>query len=231
MIESTEQLKRNIETVRERIKRAAERSGRSAVDIMLVAVSKTALPETVKASLDFGLSVFAENRVNEFLSKYDFIGDKCKWHFIGRLQRNKVKYIENKAALIHSVESLELAKELQKRAYGMNIIQEILVQVNISGEKSKQGIKKEDTVEFLRELSKYPNIKVMGLMTMAPHSDNPEDSRWVFRGLKQLSLDIQGINIDNINMDYLSMGMSNDFETAIEEGSNMVRIGSAIFGS
>ena len=164
------------------------------------------------------------------LEKYDNIDSRCRWHLIGHLQTNKVKYIIDKVSLIHSLDSLELAKEIQKRAEKADRVMDVLVQVNVAGEESKFGISPSEVRDFLLSVRKYKNLKVRGLMTIAPYAENPEDIRWVFRDLNKIFIDIKSENIDNIYMDYLSMGMSNDFEIAVEEGSNMVRIGTSIFG-
>lgn len=230
MIEDSGEIIRNLEIVREKIVRAAFRAGRNPNDITLVAVTKNATPEMAKAALDAGITDLGENRVQELQNKYNQLGGICSWHLIGHLQRNKVKYIVDKVKLIHSVDSLELVNELQLRASGINRVLEILIQINVSGEESKTGLRPDDTLSFLKEISGCANIKVRGLMTMAPFAEDPESIRWVFKGLKQLALDITANKIHNINMDFLSMGMSNDFETAIEEGANIVRIGSSIFG-
>ena len=223
-------IKDNCENVRSRIYAAAQRSGRSPEEIRLVAVSKTVDPGRIKKALEWGITDLGENRVQELVEKYDKIDMKCNWHLIGHLQLNKVKYVIDKVSMIHSLDRLELAREIQKRAESAGRRMEVLVQVNVSGEESKFGISPDKAPGFVRELSKMGNIKVRGLMTIAPYAEDPENVRWVFAGLRKLLIDIRKENIDNINMDYLSMGMSNDFEVAIEEGANMVRIGTAIFG-
>ncbi len=225
-----EEIENNLRNVKARIKRAAEKSGQKPEDIALVAVTKTVAPERIKALLSLGVCDLGENRVQEMCGKYDILYGMCRWHLIGRLQTNKVKYILDKVSLIHSVDRLALADELQKRAEKLQKQVDILVQVNVSGELSKAGIEAGNALAFLKELSYRENLKVRGLMTIAPYFKNPEDTRYVFRRLRKLFIDIKEENINNIDMDYLSMGMSNDFEIAIEEGSNMVRIGTAIFG-
>lgn len=221
----------NIKSVWARIANAAEKSGRNLTDIKLVAVTKTVGIERIREAFEAGLSDIGENRVQEMLSKYDGLGEDANWHLIGHLQTNKVKYIIGKTNLIHSLDRMELAEEIQKRAEKAGIIVDCLVQVNIAEEDSKFGLHKDDVLPFIRKVSEFANIRIKGLMTIAPFFQNPEDSRWVFKELAKLRIDINRENIDNIYMDYLSMGMSNDFEIAIEEGSNMVRIGTAIFGS
>ena len=220
----------NCENIKEDILAAALKSGRDPKDIKLIAVSKTVNAARITKALEWGITDLGENRVQELSDKADIIKMKCNWHLIGHLQTNKVKYIVNKVSLIHSLDRIELANEIQNRAEKAGRIMEALVQVNIAAEESKFGISPENTLDFIRDLSRMGNIRVKGLMTIAPLAENPEDIRWVFAGLRKLLIDISKENIDNIDMDYLSMGMSNDFQVAIEEGSNMVRIGTAIFG-
>lgn len=225
-----EYLKENLENIKKRIADAALRTGRKPEDIGLVAVTKTVDVERIKKIIEYGVENIGENRVQELCDKYGSIGNQCKWHLIGHLQTNKVKYIIDKVSLIHSLDSIELAREIQKRAHNANRIINVLVQVNVSGEESKYGLAVEQVENFIREISTFENIRVKGLMTIAPYVENPEDTRPVFRGLKKIFIDISKKNIDNIDMEYLSMGMSNDFEVAIEEGANLVRIGTALFG-
>ncbi|HOP99941.1 MAG TPA: YggS family pyridoxal phosphate-dependent enzyme [Acetivibrio clariflavus] len=223
-------IKRNLEIIRERIEKAAAKSGRKAEDIMLVAVSKTVEPEKIIKAIDEGITELGENRVQELVQKYDIINRDCNWHLIGHLQTNKVKYIVDKVKLIHSVDRYSLAAEINTRAQKIGKKVDILVQVNISGEQSKFGAAAQDALELIRKISELENLRVRGLMTIAPYTTNPEAVRYVFSGLRKLSIDIEKENINNINMEYLSMGMSNDFEVAIEEGANIVRIGTALFG-
>lgn len=228
-------IRKNIEDVRKKVAQAAVRSGRRPEDIKIVAVTKTIPTELISLAVNQGLTELGENRVQELNQKFDIlskelINEKCNWHLIGHLQTNKVKYIIDKVSMIHSVDSISLADEIQKRAEKINRIINILVQVNIADEATKFGIKKNETLDFVRELSLYKNVKVKGLMTIAPISENTKDIRWVFTELRKLYIDITQENIHNIDMDSLSMGMSNDYEIAIEEGANIVRIGTAIFG-
>lgn len=220
----------NCKNVEERIRTAAIRAGRNPDEIKLIAVTKTVDADRICKALEYGITDVGENRVQELCDKYSLFGDRCKWHLIGHLQTNKVKYIIDKVSLIHSLDSMELAEEIQKRAEKAGRIVDVLVQVNVAKEATKFGIDAASTADFLRKLSKMGNIKVRGLMTIAPFSEDPEQVRWVFSDLRKLHIDIIEENIDNIDMDYLSMGMSNDFEVAIEEGANMVRVGTAIFG-
>lgn len=220
----------NIGAINAGIWAAAKRAGRSPESVKIIGVSKTVSPERIEEAFSCGITEFGENRVQELCKKYDILNIKCNWHMIGHLQKNKVKYILDKVSMIHSLDSMELAREIQKRAKNTNRQVNALVQVNIAQEDSKFGISPDETVDFIREISEMGNIRINGLMTIAPMAPNPEEVRWVFAGLRKLLIDIRQENIDNIDMDYLSMGMSNDFEVAIEEGSNMVRIGTSLFG-
>ena len=230
MNEELDFINENCEKIKMRIQAAAHRSHRNPEDIRLIAVSKTVDVARIMKALEWGITDLGENRVQELCNKADIINVKCNWHLIGHLQTNKVKYILDKGSMIHSLDRFELAEEIQKRAEKAGRIVEVLVQVNIAAEDTKFGICPENTLDLIKKLSKMGNIRVKGLMTIAPLTENSEDVRWVFAGLRKLLIDIKEENIDNINMDYLSMGMSNDFEVAIEEGANMVRIGTAIFG-
>lgn len=220
----------NLFEINERIKVAAQKSGREASDITLVAVSKTVDVDRINSALDNGIINLGESKVQEITEKMTQINKPCKWHQIGHLQTNKVKYIIDKVELIHSLDSISLADELNKRALKHGIKVPVLVEVNISGEDSKYGLFPHDVKDFVKMLSGYDGLKVQGLMTIAPFFENPEQTRPFFSEMNKIYVDIKMENIDNVCMNYLSMGMSNDFEIAIEEGSNMVRIGSAIFG-
>ncbi len=188
--------------------------------------------ERAREAVKGGLINLGENRVQELVSKYDQLSDiDVKWHLIGNLQKNKVKYIIDKATLIHSVENIELANEINKRAQKNNIISNVLIELNIGEEESKFGLNEENTYSFVKAMEQFENIKVLGLMTVAPFSENPEDIRWVFKKMKGIYDKISGMKLKNTEMKYLSMGMTNDFEIAIEEGANIVRIGTAVFGA
>lgn len=223
-------LGKNLEELRGRIGKAAAKTGRSPDDITMIAVTKTIPVEQIKEIISLGVLDLGENRVQELSGKHGQLNKACRWHLIGHLQTNKVKQVLDKVCMIHSLDSIELAREIQKRASSANRTMDVLVQVNVAQEESKFGIKSEETLEFVRELSRMDHLKVRGLMTIAPYTPNPEEIRYVFKGLRKLLIDIRAENIDNISMDYLSMGMSNDFEVAIEEGSNMIRVGTALFG-
>ena len=222
-------LKERLDGIRERINKAAEKSGRSGKDITLVAVTKTYEADVINEAIELGVTDIGENKVQEILRKYDSV-KPVKWHLIGHLQSNKVKYIIDKVSMIHSVDSIHLMDEIERQAEKKNVTMDILIQVNISGEESKFGIKPEDVYEILEYASKLKYVKVRGLMTILPKDDNKMNLKLHFVNIKRLSLDISEKKYDNICMDYLSMGMSGDFEEAIMEGSDMVRIGSAIFG-
>lgn len=200
-------------------------------DVTLVAVSKTHPAEDIQEAYDAGIRDFGENKVQELMTKIDVLPQDIRWHLIGHLQRNKVKYIIGKTYLIHSVDSLRLAEEIEKESAKHQVITHILVQVNVSKEESKSGIETEQAIDLIRAISEMKHVQVDGLMTIAPEDENPENVRCYFRMLKKLSLDIDALNIDNIFMNFLSMGMSGDFVVAINEGSNLVRIGTKIFGA
>jgi pyridoxal phosphate enzyme (YggS family) len=223
-------VKENLERVKARIRDAAVKAGRDPDSILVLGVTKTVEPDVMREAFDAGLRNFGENRVQEYLRKADIINRDCCWHIIGRLQTNKVKYLDQRVGMIHSLDRMELARVLDERGKKIGHEWDVLIQVNISGEDTKAGLSPENVRDFVNEASKLGNIKIKGLMTIAPYTVNPEDVRWVFRDLRKLAVDIQRERIQNINMEYLSMGMSNDFEVAVEEGANIVRVGSAIFG-
>ncbi|NLJ58069.1 MAG: YggS family pyridoxal phosphate-dependent enzyme [Tissierellia bacterium] len=225
-------IKENIDSILNKVEKAAKKVGRDPADIMVVAVSKTVDSNRALKAVESGIVNLGENRVQELIKKYDSLTDTdVKWHMIGHLQRNKVKYIIDKVEMIHSVESLKLAKEINKRASQNNLLAKVLVELNIGGEESKFGISEESIYEFLESMEEFENIKVMGLMTVAPFCEDPEDVRWVFKKMKNIFDKVSVMNFKNTEMKYLSMGMTNDFEIAIEEGSNIIRVGTAIFGA
>lgn len=225
-------IRENIDDIVKRIEDTCKKVGRNPNDITVIAVSKTVESERAREAVEAGINNLGENRVQELVKKYDELKDlDIKWHMIGHLQKNKVKYIIDKTVLIHSVESLSLAEEINKRAEKNNLIANVLVELNIGEEDSKFGIKEESVYDFILSLEKFENIRVLGLMTVAPFCENPEDVRWVFKKMKNIYDEISTMNLRNTEMKYLSMGMTNDFEIAIEEGSNIIRIGTAIFGA
>lgn len=223
-------LKENLESVKNKIELACKKAGRSSDEITLIAVSKTKPLSDIEELITYGTMEFGENKVQELVDKYENVSTPVNWHLIGHLQTNKVKYIVDKVCLIHSVDSLKLAKEIEKEAVKKNVIANILVQVNVANEDTKFGLDADEVIELVEQISKLSNIKIKGLMTIAPFVENSEDNRVYFSQLKQLSLDIKSKNIDNVDMSILSMGMTNDYEVAIEEGATMVRVGTGIFG-
>lgn len=224
-------LKENLEEVERRIQAACRRSGRDRSEVTLIAVSKTKPVEMLQEIYDCGMRDFGENKVQELVDKYEVLPSDIRWHLIGHLQRNKVKYVVDKACLIHSVDSVRLAKAISDEAVKKECQVKILIEVNVAGEESKFGVSLEDTLPLIEEIAGYPNIRIEGLMTIAPFVANPEDNRQIFRKLKQLSVDIDAKNINNVNVHILSMGMTNDYEVAIEEGATIVRVGTGIFGA
>ena len=224
-------LRDNLKKVEENIQAACERSGRNRYEVTLIAVSKTKPVEMLQEIYDENIRDFGENKVQELCDKIEKMPSDIKWHMIGHLQRNKVKYIVGKVALIHSVDSYRLAEEISIQAKKHNTTVPILVEVNIAHEESKFGISEEDAILLVKEISELENIRIMGLMTIAPYVENPEDNRMYFRKIKELSVDINSKNIDNVSMEIISMGMTGDYEVAIEEGATMVRVGTGIFGA
>ena len=223
-------LKENLENVEQKIQAACERSGRDRSEVTLIAVSKTKPAEMVQEAYDLGIRLFGENKVQEIMDKSEVLPADIHWHMIGHLQRNKIKYIIDKVCMIHSIESVRLAEAVNEEAAKHGRVIPVLVEVNMAGEETKFGIRPEETEDFIREICLLPNIQVNGLMTIAPYTENAEDNRIYFRNLKKLYVDIKEKNIDNVVMSHLSMGMTGDYEVAIEEGATMVRVGTGIFG-
>jgi hypothetical protein len=220
----------NINKIMQKIASAAKRCNRSPDTVKLLAVTKTVPPQIIEQAIGAGLKAFGENYVQEAREKIARIQERVQWHMIGHLQTNKAKYVFNLFDYIHSVDRLELAREIDRRAGMAGRQINILIEVNISGESSKSGIRASEVIELIKNVSMMGNLSVRGLMTMAPYSDNPENSRPYFAALKDLQQKIIQEGIAGIQMDELSMGMTDDFEVAIEEGATMVRIGRAIFG-
>ncbi|MFA4043757.1 MAG: hypothetical protein HZRFUVUK_000535 [Candidatus Fervidibacterota bacterium] len=227
---SPQQVAERFASVLERINSAATRVGRDPSSIIVIGATKSVDVERIKVAISAGLKHIGENYVQEAMRKYEAIGDVVKWHFIGHLQTNKAKYVVRFFETVQSLDRISLAEELSKRAlmFGRRI--DVLVQVNIGAEETKFGIPPEDTVEFVKAVSKLEGIRVRGLMCIPPYKEDPEDVRPYFRRMLWLAEAVARAKIPNVSMDYLSMGMSHDFEVAIEEGANMVRIGTAIFG-
>lgn len=222
-------IKENLEDVERRITAAAERSGRSRSDITLVAVTKTHGPELMNEAIRLGVTDIGENRPQEIRDKFESVLP-VRWHLIGQLQTNKIKYIIDKVCLIHSVDSIHLMDEINKHAAKHGIVMDILIEVNISGEATKSGIAPDELDSLLKHAGELDSVRVKGLMTVAPKIDENITNALHFNNMHDLFIDIGNKKYDNVSMEYLSMGMSGDFETAIECGSNMVRVGSAIFG-
>lgn len=225
-----EDFKKNLEVIEENICNACKKAGRSRDEVTLIAVSKTKPIEDLQAVYDLNIRDFGENKVQELKDKIEVMPKDMKWHMIGHLQRNKVKYIIGKVELIHSVDSLRLAEEISKQAKKNNVNADILVEVNIGDEDSKFGISTDEVIELVKDIAKLENISIKGLMCVAPYVVDSEENRPLFHKIKDLSVDIMKENIDNVSMSILSMGMSNDYQVAIEEGATMVRIGSNLFG-
>lgn len=225
-----EELRKNLNTVEERICAACARAGRDRSEVTLVAVSKTKPVPMLQTIYDAGIREYGENKPQEIKDKYPQLPQDIHWHMIGHLQRNKIKYIIDKVCMIHSVDSLNLAEAISKEAAKHERIMPVLVEVNVAGEESKFGVSPEQTEELIRAISVLPNIRVEGLMTIAPYTENAEDNRVHFAALRKLFIDIKEKNIDNVNMCSLSMGMTGDYEVAIEEGATLVRVGTGIFG-
>lgn len=222
-------IRENLEEVERRITAAAEASGRKRSDIKLIAVTKTHGADLMNEAINLGVTDIGENKPQEVRDKYADVLP-AKWHLIGHLQTNKVKYIIDKVCLIHSVDSVKLMDEIEKQAEKHGVDMDILIQVNISGEETKSGISADELPELLEHVGELSRVKVRGLMTIAPKTDNSITNTLHFDNMRQLFIDIQSKKYDNVNMEYLSMGMSGDYETAIRCGANMVRVGSAIFG-
>ena len=220
----------NYDAVKDNIEKACARSNRNPEDVTLIAVSKTKPVSMLEEIYNHGCRNFGENKVQELVDKYEVLPKDIKWHMIGHLQRNKVKYIVDKVYLIHSVDSVRLAEEISKEALKKNVEVDILIEVNVAAEETKFGTTTEDAIMLVSEIAKLPGIHIKGLMTIAPYVEDPEQNRQYFAQLKQLSVDIIKKNIDNVCMDILSMGMSGDYEVAVEEGATYVRVGTGIFG-
>ena len=221
----------NLEEVRRNISRACEKSGRNPAEVTLLAVSKTKPIEMIRECTEAGQRAFGENYVQEIEEKYAVLGNTVDWHMIGHLQRNKVKYIIDKVSLIHSVDSLRLAEQIQKEAEKHGITMGVLLEVNVAGEESKWGFTLDETIDAVKEVSKLSNVHVRGLMTSAPITEDAETNREYFRELRTLFDHIGAMNIPNVDMQVLSMGMTGDYVVAVEEGSTLVRVGTGIFGA
>lgn len=226
---SAEEFDLNYKNVIGRLERAIKKSGRDKSEVTLLAATKTVDTDTINYAIDKGIEYIGENRVQELLSKYDRL-KPAHSHFIGHLQTNKVKDIIDKVEMIESVHSLKLANEISKQAEKIGKTMDVLLEINIGGEDSKSGFSPEETENALTEIVKLPNISVKGLMAIPPATDLPEEARKYFRNMYKLFIDMRAKNIDNSSMSVLSMGMSNDFDIAAEEGATLVRVGTALFG-
>ena len=220
----------NIRSVEQRIQAACARAGRSRDEVTLICVTKTMPVTDLQEAYDEGQRNFGENRVQEITEKYPLLPDDIRWHMIGHLQRNKVKYLMDRVVMIHSVDSASLARTISKEAVKAGRTMDILLEVNAEGEESKFGLSYEEVLPLVREIAPLPGLHICGLMTVAPYTDDPETNREFFKKLRDLSVDIDRQSIDNVSMHTLSMGMTGDFEVAIEEGATHIRVGTAIFG-
>ena len=217
-------IKEQLEHVENKIRKACERAGRNRDEVTLIAVSKTKPVCVLQEAYDLGVRVFGENKVQELSDKYEAMAEDIRWHMIGHLQRNKVKYIVDKVELIHSVDSVRLAEAIEREAEKKNCVVDVLIEVNVAEEESKFGVKADEAEALVLEISRFQHLRVCGLMTIAPFVENAEENRHIFASLRKLSVDIAAKNIDNVTMSMLSMGMTNDYEVAIEEGASMVRV-------
>lgn len=224
-------IKENIDAVEKNIEAACKRAGRDRSEVTLIAVSKTKPIEDLMEAYNAGIRVFGENKVQELTYKIEHMPDDIHWHMIGHLQRNKVKYIVGKVDLIHSVDKIELAEEIDKRAKALGIVQDILIEVNIADEESKGGVAADKAKELYVNIQKLSYVNVRGVMCIAPNVDDPESNRQYFVNLRKILVDIMSIMLDNSRVDVMSMGMTGDYEVAIEEGSTMIRVGTGIFGA
>ena len=223
-------IKDNLSFIKEDIKNILIKQGRDIDSVKIIAVTKTIDVQRIEESIDYGVKDIGENRVQELEKKIEFFKDDINYHMIGHLQTNKVKYIIDRVKLIHSLDRISLAKEINKQAKKYGIIVDTLIQVNVSEEESKFGLKVDELIPFIEKISNFSNIMVKGLMTIAPFTDDEILLRNVFRKMNDLKEDISKKNYENVFLEYMSMGMTNDYKIAIEEGSNMVRIGTGIFG-
>jgi pyridoxal phosphate enzyme (YggS family) len=223
-------IEKNIEIIRETITEAAAKAGRNAGDVKIMGVTKTVDDERIMEAIDSGITIMGENYVQEAKRKIEMMGHDCEWHMIGHLQSNKAKYAVRLFDMIHSIDRLSLAKELDKRAKGSGAIMKVLIEVNTGGEETKSGVPQDEAIDLVRAVSRLDNLSVQGLMTMPPWFDSPEDARPYFVKLRDLKNRIVDEAIEGIEMGVLSMGMTDDYGVAVEEGATIVRIGRAIFG-
>lgn len=223
-------IKENLETVERNIADACEKAGRNRGDVTLIAVSKTKPVSDIRQAMECGITVFGENKVQEIKDKTEEIKEPLSWHMIGHLQANKVKYLPGRVCMIHSVDNVKLAAEIEKQFSKADQIIDVLIEVNMAHEESKFGLSPDVVPAFVKEISSYPHLHIRGLMTIAPFTEDAESNRIYFKGLRELKDSINGMNIPGVNMDTLSMGMTGDYQVAIEEGATFVRVGTGIFG-
>lgn len=223
-------IRENLDLVEENIKKACDRAGRDRSEVTLIAVSKTKPVSDIREAMDYGIKTFGENKVQEIRDKTEEITEPLNWHMIGHLQANKVKYLPGKVCMIHSVDNVKLADEIEKQFAKHELVADILIEVNMAHEDTKFGLSPEEALDFVREISDREHIRIRGLMTIAPYTEDPESNRVYFRGLKELLNKINAENIPGVKMDTLSMGMTGDYQVAIEEGATFVRVGTGIFG-
>lgn len=223
-------IKENLEIVESNIRKACEKAGRERSEVTLIAVSKTKPVEALREAMDCGIRVFGENKVQEMKDKNAVITEDLDWHMIGHLQANKVKYLPGMACMIHSVDNIKLAQEIEKQFAKNDIKIDVLIEVNMAAEDTKFGLSPEEVIPFVKEISALPHLNIRGLMTIAPYTEDPESNRQYFRGLRELKDKINGMELLPQPMDTLSMGMTGDYQIAIEEGATFVRVGTGIFG-
>ncbi len=220
----------NLEDVEKRIQAACDRAGRDRSEVTLIAVSKTKPVSDIRQAMDCGITVFGENKVQEINDKTEEIKEPLSWHMIGHLQTNKVKYLPGKVCMIHSVDRMSLAEEIEKQAAKHGIVMDVLCEVNMAGEDTKFGLTPEEAPDFVRSIAGFEHLRVRGLMTIAPYTEDPESNRQYFSDLRKMLDQLKSENIPGTQLDTLSMGMTGDYEVAIEEGATFVRVGTGIFG-
>lgn len=223
-------IRENLDFVEENIRKACERAGRDRSEVTLIAVSKTKPVSDIREAMAYGIKTFGENKVQEIRDKTEEITEPLNWHMIGHLQANKVKYLPGKVCMIHSVDNVKLADEIEKQFAKHDLVADILIEVNMAHEDTKFGLSPDEALGFVREISDREHICIRGLMTIAPYTEDPESNRVYFKGLRELMNKINAENIPGVNMDTLSMGMTGDYQVAIEEGATFVRVGTGIFG-
>lgn len=222
-------IQENLNEIKANIAASCEKAGRKAEDVTILAVTKTISAERINEAVALGLRDLGENRVQELISKYEDVKGDVRWHLIGHLQKNKVKYIADKVCMIHSVESYSLMEEIEKQCAKTDKIMDILIEVNVSGEESKSGVDPSEVLDYVTKASEYPHIRVKGLMTMAPFDAENDELHQIFSKLYKISVDISSKKLDNVSMEHLSMGMTNDYPIAVEENATIVRVGTGLF--